>query len=213
MIASAPVRNAPADAARRASPRRSAPESSPTTPPVDGGGVERPSKTRRKAASHDLQALGETLATWDDARLAVLPLPGTLLDAIALARRITAHGARKRQMQLIGKLMRTVADVDPIRAAVDAAARGRTEDAARFHLAERWRTALVDDDDDEAATRFAAAHPGVDLQRLRALVRQARKDAALPPEERHGKAWRDLFRFVRDAARPNDAAADEDRDG
>ena len=162
--------------------------------------IDRPSKTRRKAESHELQALGETLATWDDARLVALPLPGTLLDAIALCRRISSHGARRRQLQLIGKLMRTVPDVEPIRAAVDAAAHGRAGDAAALHAAERWREELVRDDD--AATRFAAAHPDADLQPLRALVRNARRDAALPPEARHGRAWRDLFRFVRDAARP-----------
>jgi ribosome-associated protein len=203
MIASAPVQT----------PRSSAPRTARSAGSESADG-ERPSKTRRKADSHDLQALGTVLAGWDDARLAALPLPGRLLDAIALCRRITSHEARRRQLQLIGKLMRTLPDVEPIRAAVDAAAHGRAEDAAALHAAERWRTELVADDD--AATRFAARHPGADLQRLRALVRNARRDAALPPEARHGKAWRDLFRFVRDAGRPpaeTDAETESDGDG
>lgn len=205
------IASALAPTASPAPPRRaSAPDPHhPVTAPVTAAGDPdaRPSKTRRKAESHDLQALGETLATWDDARLRDLPLPGSLLDAIALARRITAHGARKRQMQLIGKLMRTLPDVAPIRAAVEAAERGTARDAAALHAAERWREALVADD--AAATRFAVQHPEADLQRLRALVRNARRDGALPPEARHGKAWRDLFRFVRESTKaPVDDAED-----
>ena len=68
-----------------------------------------------------------------------------------------------------------------------------------MHQAERWRAELIADD--EAATRFASAHPGTDTQRLRTLVRNARKDAALQPEQRSGRAFRELFQFVRENER------------
>ena len=65
---------------------------------------------------------------------------------------------------------------------------------------------------DAALTRWAAAHPGSDLQQLRSLVRAARSDTDKPPEQRHGRAWRELFRFVRAAAKADgvdgDASAD-----
>jgi len=51
--------------------------------------------------------------------------------------------------------------------------------------------------DDEALTRWVAAHPQADLQQLRSLVRAARKDASLTPEKRSGRAFRELFQFVR----------------
>ena len=98
-------------------------------------------------------------------------------------------------MQLIGKLMRA-ADVEPARAAVAERQLGRARDSLALHQAERWRAELIADD--EATTRFAAAHPGADLQRLRALVRNARKDAAAVPEQRSGRAFRELFQFVRE---------------
>jgi ribosome-associated protein len=50
---------------------------------------------------------------------------------------------------------------------------------------------------DEALTRWVAEHPQTDLQRLRALIRNARKEADLAPEQRHGRAWRELFQFIR----------------
>jgi ribosome-associated protein len=155
----------------------------------------RPSKTRRKEESHELQSLGEALLEFSDAQLAALGLGEPLVDAIRAARRIRSHEARRRQMQLIGKLMRT-ADVELARAAVLERQLGRARDSLALHQAERWRAELIADD--EATTRFATDHAGADLQRLRALVRNARKDAASAPEQRSGRAYRELFQFIRE---------------
>lgn len=75
------------------------------------------SKTRRKRAMHELQDLGVALVELDVARLATLDLPENLVDAIALARTLRKHEARRRQLQYIGRLMRDV-DPAPIRAAL-----------------------------------------------------------------------------------------------
>ncbi|MGZ5130126.1 MAG: ribosome biogenesis factor YjgA [Caldimonas sp.] len=160
--------------------------------------LRRPSKTRRKQDSHELQSLGAALLELSDERLAGLGLAEPLLDAIRAQRRIRSHEARRRQMQLIGKLMRS-ADVEPLRQAVDELELGRAQDSLALHEAERWRAELIADD--AAATRFASAHPGADTQRLRALVRSARKDASLVPERRSGRAFRELFQFVREQER------------
>ncbi len=156
---------------------------------------ERLSKTRRKQASHDLQSLGEALLEISDDHLAMLGLGESLVEAIRTGRRVKSHEARRRQMQLIGKLMRS-ADVELARAAVLERQLGRARDSLALHEAERWRAELIAGD--EATTRFAAANPGADLQQLRALVRNARKDAASAPEQRSGRAYRELFQFVRE---------------
>ncbi len=156
--------------------------------------LQRPSKTRRKEASHELQSLGAALVELSDANLASLGLSEPLFDAIGAYRRIRTHEARRRQMQLIGKLMRS-ADVEPLRHAVNELGLGRAQDSLALHKAERWRAELIAEDD--AATRFATGHPGVDTQRLRALVRNARKDVSLAPEQRSGRAFRELFQFIR----------------
>jgi ribosome-associated protein len=156
--------------------------------------LDRPSKTRLKQASHELQELGEALVAFSDEKLATIELGEPLLDAIRACRRIRSHEARRRQMQLIGKLMRSV-DVEPVRAAVAESQLGPARDSLALHQAERWRAELIDDD--AATTRFASAHPGADLQQLRTLVRNARKDASGVPEQRNGRAYRELFRFIR----------------
>ena len=155
----------------------------------------RPSKTRLKQESHDLQVLGIALLDFSDDRLASLALAEPLVDAIRAGRRIKAHEARRRQLQLIGKLMRG-ADVEPIREAVAQAQLGHARDSLALHRSERWRAELIADDD--STTRFATAHADADLQQLRALVRNARKDAARVPEQRSGRAYRELFLFIRE---------------
>ncbi|HZV94175.1 MAG TPA: ribosome biogenesis factor YjgA, partial [Caldimonas sp.] len=90
--------------------------------------MPRPSKTERKTASHELQSLGAALLEMNDERIASLGLDEPLLDALRAHRKMRSHEARRRQMQLIGKLMRS-ADVEPVRAAVAEAQLGRASDA------------------------------------------------------------------------------------
>ena len=180
------------------------PERRPAEPSIDDTAAAmsaetarmlRPSKTRLKQESHDLQALGIALLDFTDERLLALGLNEPLVDAIRAGRRITAHEGRRRQLQLIGKLMRG-ADVAPIREAVARSQIGHAHDTLALHRAERWRAELIAAD--EATTRFATAHTGADLQQLRALVRNARKDAARVAEQRSGRAYRELFQFIRE---------------
>jgi ribosome-associated protein len=78
----------------------------PNADPRGDGADEAPSRTARKKASRALQALGERLVELRPAELAALPLPDTLHEAVLDAKRIKTFGARRRQAQYIGKLMR-----------------------------------------------------------------------------------------------------------
>jgi len=162
---------------------------------------ERPSKSELKRQAHALQDLGEALLELPDERLATLPMSDTLLDAVRELKRTRSHEGRRRQMQYVGKLMRQ-ADTEPLREAVAALQLGRAQDSLALHRAERWRDELVADDD--ALTRWVAAHPQSDAQQLRSLVRAARKDAATPPEQRHGRAFRELFQFIKQAVQDDE---------
>lgn len=163
-------------------------------PLPDGPDAERPSKTRLKQASHALQDLGEAAVALPDARLNALPIDESLRDAINTYKKTRSHEGRRRQMQYIGKLMR-LHDVEPLRQAVTDLQLGRAQDALALHEAERWRAELIRDD--EAMTRWIADHPQTDTQQLRSLIRAARKDAALAPEQRSGRAFRELFQFIK----------------
>lgn len=69
--------------------------------------VDTRSKTRRKRDAEALQALGERLVELKPSRLARVPLDERLREEILTAQRVQARGARRRQLQLIGKLMRS----------------------------------------------------------------------------------------------------------
>ena len=157
---------------------------------------DRPSKTQRKKASHELQDLGQALVELPESRVKDLAIPENLRDAVHQYRRTKTHEGRRRQMQYIGKLMRGV-DTDPIRQAVLDMQLGRAKDSLALHEAERWRAELVASDD--AVTSFLAEHPQTDTQQLRSLIRAARKDASLSPEQRSGRAFRELFQFIKQA--------------
>jgi ribosome-associated protein len=169
--------------------------------------LTRPSKTRRKKDSHDLQDLGEALVAMPDGRLVDLPMDESLLDAIRQYRVTRTHEGRRRQMQYIGKLMRRN-DPEPLREAVAAMQLGQAKDALALHDAERWRNELIASDG--ALDTWLAEHPQADVQQLRSLIRAARKDASAAPEQRSGKAFRELFRFLRQ--NPTALAAGTDPD-
>lgn len=154
----------------------------------------RPSKSQRKREMHDLQVLGAALAELPPDRLAATSMPDALRDAIDEYNRTRSHEGRRRQMQYIGKQMRQ-ADVESLREAVAAVRLGSAREALALHEAERWRAELVAADD--ALDRWAQSFPASDLQQLRSLVRAARADATLAAGERHGRAWRALYQFVK----------------
>jgi ribosome-associated protein len=150
------------------------------------------SRTKKKHAVEELQKLGAALVDLAPAQLDAIDLPAPLLAAVREAQRITSHEARRRQMQFIGKLMRKV-DAEPVRAAL-AAVDGQSQAArSQQRRLEGWRERLIGDD--LALTAFAGEHPGADLQSLRTLIRNARKEIA---EGKPPRAQRELYRVIRD---------------
>jgi ribosome-associated protein len=172
----------------------------------------RPSKSALKRQSHDLQSLGLELAELSEQRLAATPMPEALRDAILEYRRTRSHEGRRRQLQFVGKLMRS-ADETVLREAAAAAKLGSAKETLALHEAERWRAELLAGD--EAFTRWMQQHPDTDAQQLRSLVRAARRDAVVP-EARQPKSHRELFQQVKAAmaaaagASSTDASPDDD---
>ena len=172
------------------------------TPPAEEVPGEPPSRSARKRESEALQDLGAELLTLKAETFAALELPAKLRDAIEEARRLAPRGALRRQLQFIGKLMRAQDDTTlaAIRHALEEQHQQSVAEQRALHGAELWRTRLLADD--EALAEWVAAHPATDVQHLRALLRQARKEEAaattLPDGlPRHGKAYRSLFQLLK----------------
>jgi len=152
-----------------------------------------PSKSQRKRDLDELKLLGHELLSFSDDALRQLLLPDTLLEALRTARKIKAHGALKRQLQYIGKLLREVDDA-PIREAIEARDRQHATHTREFHRLEALRDHLLTGDD-AALGEAMAQFPLADRQHLRKLVRQARNEHE---QKQPPRASRQLFRYLRE---------------
>jgi len=164
-------------------------------------GTDEKSRTDLKRESTELQKLGIDLLTLRAELLTGLALPDKLVDAVAEAKRITNFEGRRRLMQFIGKQMRLLSTetLEAIRIALQEQHTPSARETQVLHQAEMWRDRLIADED--AVGQWINLSASTDAQQLRALVRQARKDAK--PERpgealRHGRAYRDIFQMVRE---------------
>ncbi|WP_290872728.1 ribosome biogenesis factor YjgA [Aquabacterium sp.] len=164
-----------------------------------------PSKSMLKRESHELQELGKQLLAMPDSRLDDIEMPERLREALADWKKTKSFEGKRRQLQFIGKVMRGV-DAEPLREAVAEFQMGHARNALELHQAERWRVELLGDDKD-VVTRWAAEFPGADLQQLRALIRNARKDAAAEPDKRNGRAYREIFQYIKQVMMAQSAEA------
>jgi ribosome-associated protein len=156
-----------------------------------------PSKTQRKRFMLELQELGQKLVELPATKLDQLDLPEKLHEAILEARRITAHGGERRQLQYIGRLMRDV-DPTPIQSQLQRWNAGHAEETALLHRLENWRQRLIEDD--AALQHLLEQHPQLDIQQLRTLIRNARKEAQMGKPPRSSRA---LFRLLREVFQPS----------
>jgi ribosome-associated protein len=163
-----------------------------------------PSKSQRKREASALQDIGVRLVALSPTRLQALPLPDELLEAVRAAQGMHQHGAHRRQLQYIGKLMRRI-DAEPIRAVLDALATGQRAAARHQHDVERWCTALLAGDA-EALNDFFSRYPGVDRRELQQRVREAAREAA---QQRPPRARRVLLRWLRTVVTTGEAAEED----
>lgn len=176
------------------------------------------SKTDRKRESEELQALGQSLLSLRGDLFRALPLPDSLVEALHEANRISNFEGKRRQMQFVGKLMRKLDDevIEAIRAALDIQRNGSAEEKLTLHQAEVWRERLLNED--HALTEWLEVYPHSDVQQLRTLIRQARKDDATTAADvsqgkapRKGKTYRELFQLVQQALRNNQTQSEDAR--
>jgi ribosome-associated protein len=171
---------------------------------------ERPSKSELKRQSNELQKLGEQLIEAPRDRVKRVPMPEEVRDAILMCQTITNHEGRRRQLQYVGKMMRTLdeEEVAVIQRTIESWKGASKAETASLHALERRRDKLLADD--KALTQLLEEHPQLDVQHLRTLIRNARKEQA---ENKPPKAYREIFQILKDLAKPAKAAAPEEDEG
>jgi ribosome-associated protein len=154
--------------------------------------IDGPSKSARKRDATALQDLGVELAALPEQTLLALELPETLRDAVMELRRLIGHGARLRQQQYIGKLMRKI-DAEPIRAQLELRKHTHDADVRRLRAAEAWRQRLLSGEA-SALDEFMLAYPAAERG---ALTRLCASAAAQQSRGQAPSAARELFRLLR----------------
>ena len=151
------------------------------------------SKSEIKRDAEELKRLGAEMVDLGKNALDKLPLDTDLRDAIELAQRIKKEG-RRRQLQLIGKMLRN-RDVDPIRQALDKLKNRHNQQVALFHKLEQIRDRLIDNGDD-AVVEVLNLWPDAALTDPQCQERERRQQAAeirapdLPVSARTGRKRR-----------------------
>lgn len=160
----------------------------------------RTSRGERKRAARAVLDLARELVALPPGRRATLALPEELDAAVARVRGMQAHGAHKRELGWLAGRLRAAepAQLERLRAALDrdpasgGAARTQRIDALAQRLLE----------DAGALEGLLDAHPGIDRQHLRSLLRAARGarplQADAPPPPAAVRARRALLRFLRE---------------
>lgn len=149
------------------------------------------SKSEIKRDAEHLKKLGASLIELNAVNLAKIPLDDNIREAIALAQRLRLE-ARRRQIQYIGKLLRSV-DPEPIQEALDKVENRHNQQQALLHKLEIIRDQLVEKAD-QALNPLMDEYPNLDRQHLRNLIRAAQKEkqANKPP-----KNYRDIFQYLK----------------
>lgn len=154
------------------------------------------SKSEAKRRMTALQKVGEELVGLSVDTLKRFQLPEILLDALLDAKRINPnkHGGMSRQMQYIGKLMRTV-DAASIIEKLDELKAPTQKQNAFHHLAEQWRTRLLADVSAVGAFKneFMLNEDAAALEEFSTLIAQARDEYL---KQRPPKYFRVLYKSL-----------------
>ena len=164
---------------------------------------ERPSKSELKRQMDELQKLGAQLVAEPRDRVKRVPMPEDVKEAILMCQTITNHEGRRRQLQFVGKKMRTLTEeeVAVIQRTIDSWKGASKAETAALHALERRRDKLLADD--TALTKLLEEHPELDVQQLRTLIRNARDERERGKAPRYFRElFRELKRIAADAGKP-----------
>lgn len=151
------------------------------------------SKTEIKNEMLALQDFGARLVKLSKHQRSKLPLTEELQEAMELADKIhNKHEALRRHIRYIGKLLQNT-DIAPIEQALDVLANKHQQETHKFHQLEQMRDELITQGN-EKIELVLGEHDGMERQKLRQLVRQAKKEV---DSDKQGKYYRELFQYLK----------------
>ncbi len=163
-----------------------------------------PSRTQQRREALAVLVLATQLIEMQPTRLAKLELPEDVRREIDITRRTPSHGAKKRQLAFLAKVMRRYDDeaFASVRAELGENREKQRQETAAMHRLESMRDRLIAEDEG-ALSELINEHPQVDRQHLRSLIRQARTEKETP--NKPPRAYREIFQLLKDLAQTDTA--------
>jgi ribosome-associated protein len=153
-----------------------------------------PSKSEIKRQMLARQDLAKTLSQLSSDAIKSLPVDEKLKEKLLETEKIKSFGAIKRHTLYLGKLMRPYDDeeIAAIQARLDAIQGVNKVEIAKMHFLEQLREDLLQQEN--RLTQLIEDHPEIDIQELRTLIRNAKKEKEMnkPP-----KAYREIFQLLK----------------
>ena len=134
---------------------------------------EGPSKSELKRQMTERQKLAEVLAALSSDALKTIPLDEAIKTAIAETNKIKSFEAIQKRLDAIQGVSKA--------------------ETAKLHFLESYRDRLIAND--EVFTKMIEQYPDMDIQNMRTLIRNARKEKE---QNKPPKAYREIFRVLKD---------------
>lgn len=164
---------------------------------ADDQASEPKSKQQQKRDAEAVQVIGKELVNLPESQLKEafdkLDLSDNLREALLACRSIKSHGAHRRQLQYIGKLMRSM-DVEPVKKLLAEFKRGGQAEAAQLHRIEHWRDRLITEGE-AAFNELQKTYPRMNPKQLLKLIATASRESA---QNQPPRAARLLFKYLRE---------------
>lgn len=152
----------------------------------------RPNKTKIKKEINVLFAMGEVMAALTADQLASLELPENIHQALSEVSGMPPTGARKRLLKYIAGQLHKL-DVEPFREKMALIQHTSVHSVREHHLVEKWRDQLINQGN-EVLTELVNQYPSADLQHIRSLLRNIKKETqnSAPP-----RSTRLLYQYLK----------------
>jgi ribosome-associated protein len=149
------------------------------------------SRTQLKLEAENLQSLGLKLCELSSSKLKALNLPPNLFEAILAMQKITSNGAKRRQNQYIGKLMRNF-DSTELNAIMTFWGQQELKEKQHFHNIELWRKKLVEEPRsiNDFLTKFPTEEKLILLNTIKEAIEEKNKGKT-------PKYNRELFKLIK----------------
>ncbi len=150
------------------------------------------SRSQQKRDAEYVEQVAHSAVSLPPTQLKGLPVDDEIRWEIEEAQRTSQHGARKRQIKRVAKLLRAT-DITPVAEYIERIQGERSENTLAFHRLERLRDWIVRDETGEEALEEAERlYPSIDKRTLLELADHYRRTG-------NKRYMRELFRILQAA--------------